>query len=195
MLLIGGISGSGKTTAAKAVGRQLGIPWLQVDDLRLLLQFSGLVPRETNQDLYFFLDHDLHEMRAETYRDQLIAVGEIVSRSLHVVIDHHVMTNTPLILEDDGIIPQYVAAYRAAHRENVRAVFIGEADEGVLLSNTLDRGRGFDPHANTDQQTHIHGSWLFGQWLHDEARQYQLPCIAARPYDTLPERILYAASK
>lgn len=38
VLLIGGPSGRGKTTAARRIGTRLGVPWLQVDDLRLALQ-------------------------------------------------------------------------------------------------------------------------------------------------------------
>ncbi len=37
VLLIGGTSGIGKTTIARQLGLQLGLPWLQVDDLRLAL--------------------------------------------------------------------------------------------------------------------------------------------------------------
>ena len=40
VLLIGGISGAGKTTVARQLGLHLGLPWLQVDDLRLALQRS-----------------------------------------------------------------------------------------------------------------------------------------------------------
>ena len=40
VLLIGGPSGGGKSTVAEQIGLRLGISWLQVDDLRLALQWS-----------------------------------------------------------------------------------------------------------------------------------------------------------
>ncbi len=196
VLLIGGISGIGKTTAAESLGMQLGIPWLQVDDLRLILQFSDLVPRATNPDLYFFLDHELQDMSTVTYCDKLIAVGGIVSRSLQVVIDHHIATNKPIILEGDGIVPASAAAYASANDQRVRSIFIAEDDKHVLQKNMRERGRGVSPdgEASAAQQTHIHGSWLFGQWLQKEAAQHHVPCIAARPHDTLAERIQSAVA-
>lgn len=38
VLLIGGLSALGKTVASKRIGRSLGVPWTQVDDLRLAFQ-------------------------------------------------------------------------------------------------------------------------------------------------------------
>jgi len=40
VLLIGGPSGVGKSVVARSIGLRLGIPWLQVDDLRLALERS-----------------------------------------------------------------------------------------------------------------------------------------------------------
>lgn len=196
VLLIGGISGIGKTTAAASLGMQLAVPWLHIDDLRLLLQFSGLVPRETNRALYFLLDHALQEMDWETYCDQLIAVGGLVSRSLQVVIDHHLATNTPIILEGDGLVPAVAAAYVRANDQRVRSLFITEDDETVVQSNMRERGRRLTPagEASAALQTHMQGSWLFGQWLQREARKHHVPCIAARPHATLVERILSAVA-
>ena len=55
VLLLGGASGTGKTTAAEVIGRRVGASWLQVDDLRLTLQFGGLLAPEHHPDLCYFL--------------------------------------------------------------------------------------------------------------------------------------------
>lgn len=135
-------------------------------------------------------------MSTETYCDKLIAVGRIVSRSLQVVIDHHIATNKPIILEGDGIVPASAAAYASANDQRVRSIFITENDGQVLQRNMLERGRGVNPEEKVSaaRQTHIHGSWLFGQWLQREALQHHVPCISARPHDTLAERILSAVA-
>ncbi len=55
VLLIGGASGNGKTTLAEDLGRHFGVPWLQVDDLRLALQYGGLLTATTHPTLFAFL--------------------------------------------------------------------------------------------------------------------------------------------
>jgi cytidylate kinase len=56
VLLIGGPSGVGKSTAAKQIARRCGVPWLQVDELRLALQWSRvrLPDPEDTRKLYSF---------------------------------------------------------------------------------------------------------------------------------------------
>jgi len=41
VLLIGDVSGAGKTVVARQLGLEFGVSWLHVDDLRLALQHSG----------------------------------------------------------------------------------------------------------------------------------------------------------
>ena len=110
ILLIGGVSGVGKSETAAALARQLGISWLQVDDLRLALQFSGLISREQHPELFFFLDQNDWRTSPEIYRDKLIEVGRIVTGALRIVIESHIATNVPIILEGDGILPEFAAA-------------------------------------------------------------------------------------
>ncbi len=52
VLLIGGISGVGKSTVAKRLGLRLELPWLQVDDLRLALQWSRVTLPQRTHDFY-----------------------------------------------------------------------------------------------------------------------------------------------
>ena len=39
------------------------------------------------------------------------------------------------------------------------------------------------------QRRQIHASWLFGQWLREEADQHNIPVVAPHPRKTLIERI------
>lgn len=57
VLLIAGVSGTGKTTVARAIRRDLGVAWVQADDLRLALQCSDarLPDHATTDDLNFLL--------------------------------------------------------------------------------------------------------------------------------------------
>ncbi len=110
VLLIGGPSGVGKTIAAQQVGIRLGMPWVQVDDLRLALQHSGAVLPEGTAALYFFLQTpNVWTLPPEQLRDALIAVGEGMAPAIEVVIANHVDTLAPVVIEGDGILPSLFA--------------------------------------------------------------------------------------
>lgn len=79
VLLVGGHSGAGKTTAVRILAEQLGIAWLMVDDLRLALQRSRVTLPARTAALYFFDDPDVWWLAPERLRDELIAVGEVMS--------------------------------------------------------------------------------------------------------------------
>jgi hypothetical protein len=106
VLLLGGQSGSGKSTVARHMERHLDMSWLQVDDLRLALQRSQVtLPRHTD-DLYYFLEtKDVWRQSPELLRDRLIAVGELMFPAIEVVVEHHIDQNLPAVVEGDGILP------------------------------------------------------------------------------------------
>jgi hypothetical protein len=53
----------------------------------------------------------------------------------------------------------------------------------------LRRGLGFGEISPEEQRIHAEGSWLFGEYLVEEARRYNLETFAARPYDDLLNRV------
>ncbi len=192
VLLIGGPSGVGKSTAGASLARQCGISWLQVDDLRLALQFSGLVSRKQHPELFFFLDRADWRVSPEAYRDKLIAVARIISGALRIVVESHLHHDAnSIIIEGDGILPEFAAKIASEHGAGqVRSIFIVENDENVLLANMLKRGRGFDPNASAERQTETRGKALFSDWIQREAERYGLPTVTPLPWETLPERLL-----
>jgi 2-phosphoglycerate kinase len=196
VLLIGGVSGVGKSATAVILSRRLGIPWLQVDDLRPALQCSGLVAREAHSDLFHFLDRSDWHITPEEYRDKLIAVGQIITGALRIVVESHLHHDaSPVIIEGDGILPAFAATVREAFgREAVRALFVVEHDATALLTDMLKRGRGIEQHTADEQQTEACGKALFSEWLEGEARRLALPTIRPVPWDTLTERVMEACS-
>jgi 2-phosphoglycerate kinase len=183
VLLVGGSSGTGKTTIASEVGRRLGIAWGQADDFRLVLQ--RLTTPAQQPDLHFFISTESVWRRPpEDLRDRLITVGRLVSRALEIVVTNHVATRAPLVLEGDGILPAFAVQRTFAGLDvgdQVRAVFLVEPDEDALLAAMLARGRGIDGHSVEEQRTQARASWLYGQWLRDEAERLGLPIIESCP--------------
>lgn len=193
VLLIGGPSGAGKSTAAAAIGRQFGIPWLQVDDLRLALQSSRVTLPERTDDLVYFLRADVWRESPEVLRDALVRVGEVMAPAIEVVIDHHVTTRTPIVIEGDGILPALAERPPVARRladGRVRVVFVTEDDERRLLLNYRARGRGPDNRSEVEIHRHMATNALFSRWIAEDAGARDLMVMPSRPFETLTARVL-----
>jgi 2-phosphoglycerate kinase len=192
VLLIGGPSGAGKTVVARQLGQRLGISWMQVDDLRLALLRSQVRLPEHTDALYFFQDHQAGQLSPEQFREGLIAVGQVMLPAIEVVVENHVDTDAPTIIEGDAILPSLVARPEVRKRMQngqVQAVFLVEPEEQIILSNMLTRGRGIDQYTEAEARTEARAKWLYGQWLTQEAQRFGLPVLKPRPWETLIERI------
>jgi 2-phosphoglycerate kinase len=198
VLLIGGSSGVGKTTVAERVAARFGVPWLMVDDLRLALQRSRVTLPERTEALYFFEETpNVRRLPPERRRDASIAVGEVVSPSIEVVVENHIDQTIPIVIEGDGILPSLLdrppVRMRATHGR-IRAVFVIEPDEGALLANMRARERRIAHWSEEELRLDARAMWLYGRWLAEEARRYAAPVVESRPWDTLVDRIIQASS-
>lgn len=117
-----------------------------------------------------------------------------MSHRLEVVVAHHVATGLPLVLEGDGIVPSLAAQHNFAGSDveegQVRSVFIYEPDEKVIEANMEVRGRGFQHNTKAERQTQVRMSYLYGEWLREEASRLSLPIIESRPWNTLADRVM-----
>ena len=191
VLLIGGHSAAGKTTVAAQIGRSLGMPWMMVDDLRLAFQRARVRLPEGTDALHFDKTPNFWRRPPEELRDALIAVGEVMSAPLEVVVENHVDQAAPIVIEGDGILPALLSQPPLIERSaKVRAAFIIEPEESAILDNTLARGKGFVAgRTEAELRVDAHARWLFGQWLAQEAARYDLPVVEPRPWETLSERL------
>ncbi len=189
VLLIGGSSGVGKTVVARELSKRLSISLLLLDDVRLAIQ--QVTSHETNPDLQVFLNYQEEQWRnAESICADWVRVGNAMVKPLEAIIHHHLIVPDvgPLIIEGDGILPVITGQF--IEPKAVSTVFIVEQNEEQLLSNLRSRGRGFNEWNSPEQKGFAHASWLYGQWLAREAKQYDLPVINAQPQQTLLERVL-----
>lgn len=191
-LLIGGSSGVGKTVMARAVAKHVSLSLLLVDDIRLALQQA--TNNQTNPELHVFLGYQEKQWRdSNSILTDWITVGKALARPLDAIIRHHIIVPDvgAIIIEGDGILPVYSSQY--SETKEVCSVFIVEEDETQLLHNLQSRGRGFNDWDESEQKGFAHASWLYGQWLAQEARRFDLSVIAAQPKETLFERLLSVA--
>ncbi len=137
------------------------------------------------------------DIPADVARGALCTIAGAVSYALEIVVANHVATDTPTILEGDGITPAFAAQRVFANRDvedAVRSVFLIEEDEEQLYRNAIERGRGFNLLPKACQYRQVRVSWLYGQRLRQEAMSLSLPVVAPRPWDTLEDRIVNAIS-
>jgi len=193
-LLIGGPSGVGKSMVARQIGLRFGLPWLEVDDLRLAFQHSQVTLPQRTEDLYFFTDTpDIWQLTPERLCNALIATGEVMLPAIEVVVANHCDNAGAAIVEGDGILPTLFARplmQQYMLNEQVKAVFLVEPNEEMLFANMVARGRGIAERAESQLRTEARAKWLYGQWLIEEAHRYNLPVVTPRPWETLVERII-----
>ena len=195
VLLLGGHSAAGKTTAAELVGRSLGVQWMKMDDLRLAFQRARVsLPKDT-EALYFDTVPSFRRLNPEEQRDGLIAVGEALSPALEVIIENHVDQSLPVVIEGNGIVPSLLSRPPVVERsEYVRAVFLIEPDETEVLGNMLARSRAIADRIEEQLRNEARAKWQHGQWLSREAASHGLPIVQPRPWETLVERIIRRAA-
>ena len=194
VLLLGGPSGVGKSRVARQIGLHFGIPWLEVDDLRLAFQHSHVSLPQRTEELYFFTDTpNVWQLEPERLLAGLIATGEVMSSAIEIVVANHCDNAGPIIIEGDGILPtlfdrplicQYIKSGQ------VKGVFLVEPNEEILLANMVARGRGITERSMSELRTEARAKWLYGQWLTEQASHYSLLVLEPRQWDTLAERIV-----
>jgi 2-phosphoglycerate kinase len=197
VLLIGGGSGVGKTRLARQLAQRFGVSLVLADDIRMAVQ--RVVTPDQHPALHYFLtQEDVWNQPIEALLAGWIGTAEVVSQALYAVIAHHICVPDvgPIIIEGDGVLPALITqtqfAWCAAKPGDIRAVFLHEADEAVLLANMRARGRGFDMLRKMEQQVLAQGSWLYGDWLRQEAENCGVTTLDARPWETLEARVLSA---
>lgn len=191
--LIGGSSGVGKSTTAEQVGLRFGVPWLQLDDVRLALQSSRVTLPERTEALYFFEETpNVWRLPPERLRDGLIALSDVLSVAVEAVVEKHVTSAAPVLIEGDSIVPSMLTRRSlrdAVHDKRVRPIFVIESEEEAIRASLEARGQEHATPTDTELRVEARAKWLHGQWLATEARDRGLAVLEARPWQTLALRI------
>ena len=193
VLLIGGASGTGKSTVARALARQEGATWLQVDDLRLALERvqgpDGLSPA-----IRAMLSGEAWGMGPDIARGGLIEIAKLLAPAIEAVVENHVDQRDPIVIEGDAILPALIERPAMVdQRHAIRAAFIEEPDEDVLFRGLVTRARG-GPRSIDEFRAEARAKHAYGRWLSAEARRLEIPVVVSRPWPTLGARILAAAA-
>ena len=179
-LLIGGASGAGKTSVSYRVAQHFGVGITEVDDFQVVLE--KMTTPEQQPVLHFWNTHpNPMSLSPEEIYKQGIEIGQVMMPALKAVIENHIESQQPIVLEGDFILPVLAAQYPG----HVRGVFIYEPDESQILANYLSR----EPESGP-QEFRARVSWLKGEWLKQEAERLGVTVLASRPWDTLLSRLI-----
>jgi len=164
------------------------------------MALQSITSPDTHPELHYFVSspgvakEGVWKSSPEALCEALINVNRIVSQALEPVIEHHISTGNPIVLEGDGILPELAAKYVASNNSssgNIRAVFLYESDKERFFRSTLDlRGKTYDSESQ-ERLTINTMHWLYGQWITQETNKHHLPSVQSHPWDTLEDRVLH----
>lgn len=187
VLLLGGPSGVGKTSVSYRLAHHFGIGITEVDDFQVILECMT-TPTEQPVLHYWRTHPEAGNQPAEEIVKQTIAVGQVMTSALEAVIVNHIESRAPLVLEGDFILPTLATTFAEnTIQSQIRMLFLYEESQEQFQHNFLQR----EPESGL-QEKRAQVSWLYGQWLKQEAERVGALTIPARPWDDLFERILMA---
>ncbi len=184
VLLIGGASGTGKSSISYRLAHAYNTGITEVDDFQVILE--QMTSPEQYPVLHFWRDHpdEARQMDDDQQLAVMIDYSRVMSIALELVIANHLESQTPIVLEGDFIPPSLAVlpVYgKIPAQGRVRAVFVYEEDEQQIFRNYREReGR--------LQVERAHISWLHSEWLREEATRLGVPTLAARPWESVFER-------
>jgi 2-phosphoglycerate kinase len=183
VFLLGGPSGTGKTSVSYRLAQHFRIGITEVDDFQVILE-RMTTPKEQPVLHYWRTHPEAAQMAPEEIVKLTIAVGQVMTPALEAVIANHLESQAPIVLEGDFILPVVTTLFS---KSQVRAIFLYEESEEQLRQNFLQRESELGLQAKRAQV-----SWLYGQWLKQEAERAGALALPARPWHDLFERILAA---
>jgi 2-phosphoglycerate kinase len=198
VLVVLGASGTGKSTASSVIAHRRQWTWMQVDDLRLALQYSSATIPHFNDELHHFVRHPDAMLRpVSEVVTAFIGTARAMLPAVRMVIDSHVVTNAPMVIEGDGILPDLIhdpVIQPSVETGLVRLCCIAPGTPEELLENMLARGRGIAAERTERAERHARANAAFGAWLVDESHRLGIPVVPSQPFPTLAQRIDVATS-
>ncbi|MEJ2856779.1 MULTISPECIES: hypothetical protein [unclassified Saccharothrix] len=179
VLLIGGASGSGKSVLSYPTARTRGAALVEVDDLVVATQ--AVTSADVQPALHYWRTHSDAGLTAEEVLDAQVALARALEPALAAVIENHLETDLPLVLEGDYLLPEFCAKWAGP---GVRSVVVAESDAVQLERNYLIR----EPSSGA-QRKRAQDSAYFGKWLAVEAERHGVPVLPARPWSTALDRL------
>ena len=185
IILIGGASGVGKSCVSYAISKILNIGVTEVDDFQVVLE--KMTSEKDFPVIHYWNNHFEEAIKLSESKklDIMIEYASTISIALEKVIENHLDSNRPLLLDGDFITPNLSVKekYGDQSRDNkVQSVFLIETEKKQIQKNLFDReGKSQNDRAITN--------WLYNEWIKEQAEKNNIKTINARPWDTVIDRV------
>lgn len=180
VLLIGGPSGTGKSSIAYEIARFYGVNVLEVDDVHLSVETV------TTKDMYPAIHYwntgvNWMDIGVEANVNWLIDVSKEMLPTLKALINRHIEDKVPIIIEGDFIHPELVKAF---DNPEVKGMYVVETDINQIVQNYLAREGGELQHYRAEI------SIAYGKWIDKACKEMGIPLIESRPWDSILTRVI-----
>jgi len=180
VLLIGGASGTGKSTLAYEIAKFYGINVLEIDDITEALK--SLTNKDILPNIHYWENGiNWMDIGVDGNKNWLINVSKEISTALKAVVDRHLEDNLPIIIEGDFISPELILSF---DKEKVKSIFVIEPEKNQVLQNYFNREGG------ELQNYRAEISVEYGKWLKNECINLGINYIEPRPWDNLLNRAI-----
>lgn len=180
VLLIGGASGTGKSSVAYELARYFHVNVLEVDDI-----YAPIKAMTTNESFpsihYWSSGKNWLDIGVSGNLKWLIDVSEEMKTGLKAIVDRHIEDNLPVIIEGDFISPEFGASFQ---NPKVKSLFIHEPETSQILKNYFDREGGEFQHFRAEISSQ------YGNWLINECANLGIPVVESRPWESALQRVL-----
>ncbi len=179
VLLIGGASGTGKSSIAYEIAQYYGINVLEIDDVHLAIE--AVTTKENFPAIHYWgTGVNWEDIGVDGNVNWLIEVGKELLPVLKKLVERHVEDKVPIIMEGDFIHPEIIQFF---DQPEVKAIFVNEPDVHQIMQNYLAREGG------DLQQYRAEISIAYSRWIAENCNQNGIQVIEARPWNTALERI------
>ena len=131
---IAGPSGVGKTCVSYPLARRFNAAIVEADDLFCVAE-TLTTPAEQPAIHYWRNHPEAVDFPSQKILELHLDVSRTMSPAIASVIENHIDTRMPVILDGDYILPEVIAAYS----NRVKAIFLYEDDEDQIVKNFLLR--------------------------------------------------------
>ncbi|MGE3075555.1 MAG: hypothetical protein AB7N24_17710 [Dehalococcoidia bacterium] len=186
LILLGGASGSGKSTTSKLLANELGSGWLQIDTIWVAAQEA--LADDIEKSHLLRVDRRVIEAKepVSDLVEQEIAAGQFVCSLLPRVFWTELQRHDVLVADGAWLQPGFVKTLKVDGTD-IHGVFLHEPDQAEVRK-ALDGRRADQTWAHWREPVAA-VKWTYGNWLAGEARRLGLAVVAARPRETLVRRV------
>jgi len=180
VLFIGGASGMGKSSVAYELAHFYNVNVMEVDDIFQAVKV--MTTREAFPAIHYWSTGvNWMDIGVSGNVKWLIDVSKEMIPGLKAIVDNHIESDVPVIIEGDFIHPEFAVSFE---NPKVKSLYIYEPDKKQILQNFLVREGG------ELQNFRAEISIEYGNWLVDNCKKVGIKVFESKPWDTVVDRIL-----